>query len=250
MKTCNNCGAENCCEAKFCERCGTPFLKKCIKCGADNNLSAAFCNQCGSKLSLNDGKMTCNGHVCIDLGLPSGTQWATCNIGANKPEDFGEAFAWGETEPKFAYGVGNYKYGGRYLCNITKYNTKQEYGPIDNKIILEPSDDVATVKWGKGWRLPTLEETDELIKFCEWHLTTLNNVQGCLIKAYNGNSIFIPTAGCLKGLNTEKDIGCYWINSIVLNCPTAAHYLSIDSKEIKRAFEFRVSGMYVRPVCK
>lgn len=141
-------------------------------------------------------------HEWVDLGLPSGTLWATCNIGASTPEDYGDYFAWGETEPKEVYDWSTYK-----LCNgsyntLTKYCTDSTYGTVDNKTELEPEDDAAYVNWGALWRMPTLEQLQELVhnSTCTW--TTRNGVNGILFTGANDNKLFFPAAGtmpCLFG---------------------------------------------------
>ena len=110
---------------------------------------------------IDDGLL--NGHAYVDLGLPSGILWATCNLGADTPEDFGDYFAWGETEPKELYDWKSYKYGcfnhERYELN--KYCTDSVYGLngfVDDLTLLELEDDVARACWGDGWRMPTIEE--------------------------------------------------------------------------------------------
>ena len=108
-------------------------------------------------------------HEWVDLGLPSGTLWATCNVGANTPEEYGDYFAWGETEPKDYYGWNTYKWcnGSRYT--LTKYCTDSSYGYngfVDNKAELDPEDDAAYVNWGSSWRIPTTEQQCELYENC------------------------------------------------------------------------------------
>ena len=108
-----------------------------------------------------------NGHEYVDLGLPSGLKWATCNVGAASPEEYGGYYAWGETEEKEYYSWGTYKYfyfDENRNYSITKYCTESDYGIVDDKIILEPEDDVAHVKWGGTWRMPTETDFDELCK--------------------------------------------------------------------------------------
>ena len=106
------------------------------------------------------------GHDYVDLGLPSGTLWATYNVGATKPEQYGYYFAWGETEPKDVYNDwSTYKYAttiGEDLDSITKYNMSGRYGIIDSLSTLLPEDDAATANWGSEWRMPTNEEQGEL----------------------------------------------------------------------------------------
>ncbi len=125
---------------------------------------------------------TSSDHEYVDLGLPSGTLWATCNIGATKPEEFGDYFAWGETEPKEVYDWSTYKYakalGPNKLDSLTKYCLSSDYGIIDGLSSLLPDDDAATVNWGKEWRMPTEIEVKELVEECYWVWTSSYNGTG------------------------------------------------------------------------
>ena len=106
-----------------------------------------------------------NGHDYTDLGLPSGTLWATCNVGANVPENYGDFFAWGEVSAKSSYSWSNYKYCNGDFNSLTKYCSMSSFGDngfTDNLKVLEPSDDAATANWGQDWRMPTVEEMREL----------------------------------------------------------------------------------------
>ena len=136
-----------------------------------------------------------NGHEYVDLGLPSGLKWATCNVGATAPEEYGDYFAWGETETKATYDLSNYKWCNGTYESMTKYCTNSEYGIVDNKTTLELSDDAARVNWGGSWRMPTKAEQDELRNTdnCTWEWTTQNGVNGYKVTSKkNGNSIFLP----------------------------------------------------------
>ena len=135
-------------------------------------------------------------HEWVDLGLPSGTLWATMNVGANNPEDYGDYFAWGETEPKEVYNWETYKWGDGSSRELTKYCTKSSYGTVDGKTELDPEDDAAQVNWGPSWRMPTLEQMDELCNYCTWHWTQTNGVNGYQLIGPNGNAIFLPAADC------------------------------------------------------
>ena len=115
----------------------------------------------------------------VDLGLS--VKWATCNVGATKPEEYGDYFAWGEVEPKNNYSLSTYKYCNGTNNSMTKYSAKNDVNRgefYDNKIVLGPEDDAATVNWGGEWRMPTKEEQDELRNKCTWEWTILNGVQG------------------------------------------------------------------------
>ncbi len=168
----------------------------------------------------NDNNDTVVEHEYVDLGLPSGTLWATCNVGANAPEDCGDYFAWGETAPKEVYDWSSYKYGGivNELFAMNKYCTNSSYGLdglVDNLTVLEPTDDAATANWGADWRMPTKEEWKELFlkTTCVW--TTQNGVDGRLLMGANGNSIFLPATGFrIDGELIGPGLGIYWSSSL------------------------------------
>lgn len=140
-------------------------------------------NACGSKST---SKESCS-HEAVDLGLS--VKWATCNVGADSPEEYGDYYAWGETEVKSEYSWETYKWSNDSADSFTKYCQ------ADNKIILDSEDDVAHVKWGGNWRMPTMDEVNELCDKCTWEWTTVNGVAGQLVTGPNGNSIFLPAAG-------------------------------------------------------
>ena len=133
----------------------------------------------------------------VDLGLS--VKWATFNLGASAPEEYGDYFAWGETEPKAKYGWAQYKWGNGENKALTKYCNKAAYGEdgfTDNLTQLLPEDDAAHVNWGGNWRMPTAAEFDELINSCTIEKSTVNGVNGYLLTSkINGNSIFLPIAG-------------------------------------------------------
>ena len=151
----------------------------------------------------------------IDLGLTSGTLWASCNIGASSPEEYGDYFAWGETVPKENYDWSTYKFGGE--SNFSKYNS------IDGLTELELEDDAAYVILGKGWRMPTHEEELELVNECTWENDMINGVSGYRITGPNGNSIFMPRGGIYDGTDYACDgtiltdvntCGWYWSSTL------------------------------------
>jgi hypothetical protein len=153
-------------------------------------------------------------HEYVDLGLS--VLWATCNVGANSPEDYGDYFAWGEVEPKEEYTWENYKWCDGDYTKLNKYCTKEQYGIVDNQVILDLSDDAAHVNMGGNWRMPTLAECKELVSQCTWVWTAIKGVNGHQITGPNGNSIFLPATGAITklGLQHEGSSGYYWINSI------------------------------------
>ena len=190
-----------------------------------------------------------NGHEAVDLGLPSGLKWASCNVGATKPEEYGGCYAWGETEEKRVYSWRKYKY-----YTMTKYCTSRSYGTVDKKTILEPADDVATVKWGGNWRMPTTEEQQELINNCTWTWTTLNGVNGYRVTGPNGNSIFLPAAGYRHGYGTgvydQGSDGFYWSSSCYGSSSNYACSLFFGSSFYDRDYYHDCcDGLAVRPVC-
>ena len=197
-------------------------------------------------------KAKINGHEYVDLGLPSGLKWATCNVGATKPEGYGGYYAWGETEEKDDYEWSAYKWCNGSEYTMTKYCTDSNYGTVDNKTVLDLEDDVAHVKWGGSWRMPTAEELLELINNCAWMWTTLNGVNGCrLTSKINGNTIFFPAAGDFY-LGTEiYNVGFhggYWTSTIRDELNSSAYGLIFaNTAFIKRDYS-RFDGHCVRAV--
>ena len=163
-------------------------------------------------------------HTYVDLGLPSGTLWATCNVGADTPEGYGDYFAWGEIQTKEYYSVGTYQH-----CNgidqLIKYCNDSNYGYngfTDNLIKLLPEDDAATANWGSNWRMPTKTEWQELLNNTTITWTTQNGVNGWLCTASNSNSIFLPAAGIRVGSSLFDGGCCYWSSSLYTNNPNNA----------------------------
>ena len=191
------------------------------------------------------------GHEFVDLGLPSGTLWATCNVGAVNSEEFGSYFAWGETNPKFLYDWNTYKYCNGHFKKLTKYCNKRNYGNntcTDLLTNLQDSDDAATANWGKGWQTPTKEQWEELLLNSKFTKTIRNGVEGKLFEA-NGNSIFLPAAG-YRWDNELFDIGSYggyWSRSLDLESPDNAWYYYFDSIDCIDV-DCRFGGFSVRPV--
>ena len=130
----------------------------------------------------------------VDLGLPSGTIWAACNLGASSPEEYGNYYAWGETEQKDDYDWDNYKFGDR--DNLTKYNKK------DGKTILDLEDDATNVVLGGEWHIPTIKQIKELFDNTTNEESELNDVKGRLFTSkINGNTLFFPYSGFKSGSN-------------------------------------------------
>ena len=182
-------------------------------------------------------------HAYIDLGLPSGLLWATCNVGADSPEDYGDYFAWGETTTKDTYNWSTYQY-----CNGS-YNTLTKYTGSDGLTTLLPEDDAATTNWGSDWRMPTYEEWQELLDNTTVTWTTQNGVNGQLFTASNGNSLFLPAEGYLDGINliNESSFGFYWSCSLSNNS-TYARRLRFQSGNFNVSGSWRCYGHSVRAV--
>ena len=193
------------------------------------------------------------GHEYVDLGLPSGLKWATCNVGANSPEEYGDYFAWGEVEPKETYDWSTYKYGTG-LDQLTKYCHNSSYGKngfMDNKTVLEPEDDAAHVNWGGTWRMPTKAEQVELLNNCTWDWITQNGVKGYKVIGPNGNSIFLPAAGYMGEGTIGTGLGSYyWSSSRYAGDPYYAYSVLLVSNGVDWSYYDRYYGFSVRPVCK
>ena len=197
-----------------------------------------------------------HGHDYVDLGLS--VKWATCNIGASSPEYRGDYFAWGETSTKSRYDWDTYNMcrGSQYV--LTEYNTDRSYGRVDNRTILDPSYDVAKVKWGGRWRLPTPKEFSELVTRCKWTKwkdASRGNPAVFKIEGPNGNYILLPTTGAQEGeVETypmdNGNFGGYWTNEIDPESPAFAFMLSFNFfKESYNVWhDYRDIGLNVRPV--
>ena len=192
-------------------------------------------------------------HEYVDLGLPSGIKWATCNVGATKPEEYGGYYAWGETEEKVNYDWSSYKWCNGNAYSMTKYCTDNNYGAVDNSSILDLEDDVAHLKWGGSWRMPTGSELEELYENCDWQWTTFNDVYGYLGKGPNGNCIFLPAAGSYSYISIDG-MGCYGIYWASLldddsNNGAWALYFGADDWDFDEN-NYRYNGRSIRPVCE
>lgn len=193
-------------------------------------------------------------HQWVDLELESGTLWATTNVGAEKPEDYGSYFAWGETQPKNDYSQSTYLfYNENMYYQLTKYCTNSSYGIVDNKKELEPEDDAATINWGEDWQMPSAAQLEELFNndntTSEW--TTMNGVAGTKITSKRNNkSIFLPAAGYYEGMSRkEKGLyGKYWSKTLDTSyCPYGCDFWF--AQFFREAQETsRVYGLTVRPV--
>ena len=194
----------------------------------------------------------------VDLGLPSGIRWASCNVGATTPEGYGYYFAWGETDSKKDYSWATYKYanvGEFYHYKFTKYCTDASSGDngfIDNKTVLEPEDDAATANWGNVWRMPTDAEWTELREQCTWTWTAQNGMNGYQVASKtNGNSIFLPAAGFRDG-NAAPYVagrrGYYGCSSLLENSSDDVWIVTFNHEKVERDNDKRNKGLSVRPV--
>ena len=195
-----------------------------------------------------------NDHGYVDLGLPSGMRWATCNVGATNPEDYGNYYAWGETTTKTTYDWITYRYCNGSYNTLTKYCNNSNYGDngfTDSLTTLETSDDAATANWGSSWRMPTYDEMYELKNNCTVTWTTQNGVNGRLFTGPNGNSIFLPAAGSRhdSGLYSAGSEGCYWSSSLHSVYTDHASGLDFDWSDYSMFGYYRRDGQSVRPVC-
>ncbi|MBR0333994.1 MAG: InlB B-repeat-containing protein [Bacteroidales bacterium] len=189
---------------------GTPFNDQAeVMIGGDLTLYAQWYAVSGFE----------NEHAYVDLGLPSGTKWAICNLGATAPEGYGDYFAWGETAPKSHYNWSYYKHNRRSgtVNSLLKYNNNVNNGVVDNKTTLDAEDDAATVNWGGRWRIPSQTEQNELITNCNLTWVQQKGVNGYkLTSKINGNSIFLPAAGYRYNADLVS-VGThayYWANSL------------------------------------
>ena len=178
-------------------------------------------------------------HKFVDLGLS--VKWATCNVGAETPEAYGDYFAWGEIQSKESYEWETYIYG----LELKKYNKK------DSIIVIDAVDDVATVTWGDDWRIPTKEEQEELINRCKWRWTEQNGVYGYLVMStINGNSIFLPAGGHKNKaqINKAGESGFYWSSSLHESSRGSATIMYFYSKKMEQTINNRYIGASIRPV--
>lgn len=183
-----------------------------------------------------------SGHDYVDLGLS--VLWATCNIGANSPEQVGNYYAWGETETKAAYN--NMSYRWIEDDSLTKYDR-------DSKNLLEKADDVANVKWGEGWKIPSVFDYKELMEKCKWEWKSIKGIDGYLITSkvdgYENRCIFLPVAGKREGNRiSSRTNGYYWANSVKQNAPTLADLFYFDAREKKVYGDYRYVGRSIRAV--
>ena len=192
----------------------------------------------------------------VDLGLS--VKWATYNVGATAPEQYGNYYAWGETTTKSSYDWGNYTFrtGGSTYSDLkfSKYNSISGYGTVDNKKVLDLTDDVARTTWGGTWRMPTREEFDELSDNCTWEYTSINGVYGQKLTSkmpgYTDKWIFLPAAGRKDGSNSVNvgSRGYYWTSSHSVGWADKAYEQFFNSSDKYITVLERYFGITVRPV--
>lgn len=155
-------------------------------------------------------------HEYVDLGLPSGTLWATMNVGANSPEEFGEFYSFGEVvsnkDGKTLFNWSTYKWCNGRANNLTKYCPVDSLGAVDGKKLLDLQDDAAYVNWGPHWRMPNYHQLQELVNSCAWSESEMNGVPGFEVKGPNGKTMFLPSSGWYNGKNHDGvgKGGDYW----------------------------------------
>ena len=208
--------------------------------------------------------LLCECIEAVDLGLS--VKWASCNIGAMKPEEYGLYFAWGETESKEDYWWTNYRYCNQqdefYGGGMTKYCMNAGYGLPDSLNTLLCEDDAASTHWQENWRMPSSSEGQELCQQCSWQWAERNGVYGFEVTGPNGNSIFLPNAGAYEKESTEttrENVATsptqlnYWLASLGILAPYAycIHNFSEDTSQPNAYVTnmLRYTGMPIRPVC-
>lgn len=193
----------------------------------------------------------------IDLGLPSGTIWSCCNVGAKAPEQIGLYYAWGETDgyespsDSRSFNWANYKWNDKNTNALSKYCTDSSFGTVDYKIVLDAEDDAAHVHWGNSWCTPNSEHCEELILCTTSEWQTVNGVKGRVVKGMNGGSIFLPAGGRLNGsmLQSLDIYGDYWLSTLNKTSSYYAHSLVFtEENPIWDQSILRSYGYNIRPV--
>lgn len=197
-----------------------------------------------------------NGHEYVDFGLPTGTLWATCNVGASSPEQYGDLFAWGETETKKEFKVSNHKYSKRFLGifpDATKYKVDEECTQLDIE------DDAARAQWGGAWEMPTALDIQLLFHLGKVEETAINGIAGLRV-SLNGKSIFFPKAGAegFASFAEKGEAGRYWTSTAKTEKKGDKHVITDDVTaesmwlhgNIAEAVDsiMRYCGLSIRPV--
>ncbi len=201
--------------------------------------------------------------IAVDLGLPSGLKWASCNVYAARSEKPGTYFQWGVDDVSYAYYFFSYKWfnssGDNYT--IIKYNYDSKFGTVDNKMVLDAQDDVANVVWGKGWYIPSTQDWQELSAECNWSWEDNDYVSGFKVTGPNGKSIFLPAGGYFKGIKESGSTvtydgikGFYWTCDLNEEDPSCAQAVTIYESNTTAGYVMEISGceryigLSVRPV--
>lgn len=187
----------------------------------------------------------------VDLGLTSGVKWARTNLGTSMPEQAGLLYAWGESLPKAFYDFTNYAHCNGTPKTLTKYCTDGEYGTPDDKTRLDEADDAAAQLLGDGWRMPTVDEIEELMEQCTWTAGTVGEQKIYTITGPNGNSIILPMAGTMWQTAEEfvNMRGFYWSSDLDDAGDMWAEGLFINPQSYSLGNQFtRASGRTIRPV--
>lgn len=210
-------------------------------------LSFMFCAITAS--AQNDSQNNGTVAEAVDLGLPSGTLWASHNIGATTPEEFGDYYSWGETEPKASYKLEEYRHFKAGQENVMAI--RRAFADL-GKDIAGTQYDVAHVKWGEEWQMPSLGQFQELEQNCVWEWTSVNEVVGYKITSKtNGNSIFLPAAGSKASQRTSNIgvYGLYWSSTVAYDGPSGGCNLLIQKgSDRRRQTSSRALGYTVRAV--
>lgn len=211
-----------------------------------------------------DGSTTVGGHEALDLG--TGILWATTNLGASEPQEYGKYYSWGEIDTKDEYKWGNYKWSDGFEpktaqeyeeLKMTKYCLYKIYGTKDDKKVLDPEDDAATQSWQNGWRMPTKQEVADLLSKCEWEWNRVEGIFGYKISSKKtGKEIFIPAGGVIAydGKHNSSMMCNYWTASLHDQNEQYYAYSFVYTDEGKEGSEYisqtyRYMGMTIRAVC-
>lgn len=186
-----------------------------------------------------------NGHEYVDLGLPSGNKWAACNIGASRPEESGQFFAWGEADTKEEFELGTYKFWnpvGKGFNYFDKYNKTED--------VLLPEDDAASNLMGKEWHIPSVADFRELDEHCKWTWMERCGVLGYEVKGPNGNTMFLPAAGSQMGRKflRQNEEGEYWASSLTSVTKVLANLIQLRPGYVIMHYTSREYGLPIRAV--
>lgn len=251
----------------LCLVCGVAFFSSCSNNDDDDNSqqeenqeTTIVADTTGTHVQGTTVSGRIGNYTYVDLGLEDGTLWATYNVGASKPSEYGDYFAWGETAPKDEYTWGTYKWCEGSENTLTKYCFEEyvTYGTVDGLLSLLSEDDAATANWGAGWRMPTNIELDDMLMICDWEWTTDFNGSGVAgrigTSTVNGNTIFLPAAGSIseKELSEVGDWCLYWCSDLFNHGSYRANAFQCTSQyqNIVDACDSRCYGYSVRAVVK